>query len=347
MDMRVSEIYFELISEIGQEGLNSKTHIARDIQLDATLVIKEINKSDIPKGTPYFTEARFLYESRHPNVMEIHYASQDADKLYLAMPYYKKGSLNSVINNKFLSIPEIIHFGLDFLSALHFIHSKGLIHFDVKPSNIIINDAGKALLTDFGLAGLTNRYGFATVQAAYPTHLTPEIFQAGAFTVQYDVFQAGLTLYRMCNGNADFDLKLQMGGVTQEEVLRGTFPDRNTFLPHIPDSLRAVVKKALKVHPDQRYKSIIHMMNDLASLKENLNWSYSYDPGTGRHQWVEDTERSTRTLVLFEDNRTWKTEGSKYTKASQNVTRVPAWFTRSATMAEAFNKVKQAIDDSN
>jgi serine/threonine protein kinase len=96
MDMRVSEIYFELTKEIGQEGLNSKTHIAKDLQLDTTIVIKQINKVDISPSPPYFTEARLLYASRHPNVMEIHYASQDVDKLYLAMPDYRNGSLHDV-----------------------------------------------------------------------------------------------------------------------------------------------------------------------------------------------------------------------------------------------------------
>ncbi|HVJ49829.1 serine/threonine-protein kinase [Desulfitobacterium sp.] len=238
MDTRVTEIAFDLLKEIGNEGLNSRTYIAQDIQLDANIVIKEVNKLSISPDTTYFAEARLLYASRHPNVMEIKYASQDDDNLYLAMPYYKNGSLNALINNKFLSVPEIIHYGLDFLSALNYIHSKGLIHFDVKPSNIIINDAGKALLTDFGLAQLTDKYGFAEVPLAYPTHLTPEWFQASVFTSQYDVFQAGLTLYRMCNGNSDFDDKLQNGGVTRDEVVRGIFPDRYKFLPHIPNSLR-------------------------------------------------------------------------------------------------------------
>jgi eukaryotic-like serine/threonine-protein kinase len=345
MDLRITEIAFKLLNEIGQEGLNSKTHIAEDIQLNAKIVIKEIKKSSITPDTTYFTEARLLYASRHPNVMEINYASQDVDNLYLAMPYYKNGSLNTLINNKFLSVPEIIHYGLDFLSALHYIHSKGLVHFDVKPSNIIINDAGKALLTDFGLARLTNTYGFAVPPLAYPTHLTPEWFQAGAFTSQYDIYQAGLTLFRMCNGNKDFDEKLQNGGVSRDEVLRGLFPDRNNYLPHIPDSLRKIIKTALKVNPDQRYKTIIHMMNDLAAVKENLNWSYEVEHGSNIQKWIEDNERSTRTLKLFEDNGVWKTEGHKFTKASTNTTRVTNWFTTSNTKEEAYTKIQAIINE--
>ncbi|WP_341280219.1 serine/threonine-protein kinase [Paenibacillus sp. FSL H8-0537] len=344
MDMRVSEISFELLNEIGAEGLNSKTHLARDIQLDATLVIKEIEKASIPSNTDYFTEARHLYASRHPNVMEIHYASQDNDNIYLAMPYHSKGSLNALINNKYLTIPEIVHYGLDFLSALHFIHSKGLIHFDVKPSNIIINDAGKALLTDFGLSSLTNRLGFAQAQMAYPTHLTPEWFQAGDFSVQYDVYQAGLTLYRMCNGNNEFDDKLQQGGVTENEVVRGVFPNRNIFLPHIPDSLRKVVKKALKVNLDQRYKTIIHLMNDLAEVKENLNWTFSIDNTNNVHTWIEDTENNTKTLRLFQDNGLWKTEGHKITKVSGNTTRIRNWFTTNNSLDQAYSVIEQLID---
>ncbi|MBD2862484.1 serine/threonine-protein kinase [Paenibacillus oceani] len=341
-DLKVTELSFKLIENIGAEGLNSNTFIAQDLQLDATLVIKQVEKQRIPADSTYFNEARLLYLSKHPNVMEIQYGSQDDKYIYLAMPYLKNGSLNALIDRKFLSVREIVQYGLDFLSAIHYIHTKGLIHFDIKPSNIIINDAGKAVLTDFGLAKLTDSYGFAKTSLVYPTHLTPELFMAGSYTSQYDIFQAGLTLYRMCNGNKEFVEKFK-SGVTPEEVLAGTFPDRNKYLPHIPNSLRKIIKNALKINPDDRYKAILHMMNDLSDVCENLDWLYEIDLGTNIQKWTEDNENSVRSLNLYELNGEWKTEGYKFTKSSGNTNRINKWFSTSRTLEEAYTKIETIL----
>lgn len=343
MDLRITQLAFDIIKEIGQEGRNSKTYLAQDVQFNGTVVVKSIHKPDIPQGTPYFSEARHLYSSKHPNVMEIHYASQDDDYVYLAMPFYKNGSLNSIIQHRYLTVREIVKYALDFLSALHYIHTKKLIHFDVKPTNIIINDSGSAILTDFGLTKLTNQYGFATADLVYPTHLPPEIFTTYAHTSQYDIYQAGLTLYRMCNGNRDFDEKLTSGGVTRDEVINGLFPDRNKYLPHIPRSLRSVIENALKTDLMERYQAILHMMNDLSSVCENLDWKYDFDTTTGIQTWVEETDKSVRTLKLFEQNGEWITEGEKLTKASGNTTRIRDWNSTNNSQEEAYNKIETML----
>ncbi|KRF01668.1 hypothetical protein ASG89_25220 [Paenibacillus sp. Soil766] len=343
-ELKVTELSFRLDKNIGAEGLNSSTFIAQDLQLDAALVIKQVEKAKIPTDTTYFNEARLLYLSKHPNVMEIHYGSQDDKHIYLAMPYYKNGSLNALIDRKFLTVREIVQYGLDFLSALHYIHTKRLIHFDVKPSNIIINDAGKAVLTDFGLAKLTDELGFAKTKYVYPTHLTPELYLAGSFTSQYDIFQAGLTLYRMCNGNKEFSEKLK-SGLTREEVLSGTFPDRRKFLPHIPNSLRKIIKNALKVDPNDRYRAILHMMNDLSDISENLDWRYEIEPTGNIHKWTEETEKSIHSLTLSELNGAWKTEGHKFMRSSNNTTKISKWSTTSSSQQEAFTKIEKILNE--
>jgi eukaryotic-like serine/threonine-protein kinase len=175
----IAELRFDLLREIGQEGQNSRTYVARDHQLDAEIVIKKIEKRRIASPADFFQESRMLYASAHQNVVQIHYACYDAGHIYLAMPYYSKGSIKPLITGKFLTVREIVAVGCQVLSGLHNIHSKGLIHFDVKPDNILQSSRGEALLADFGLAKQMNFGGIAEQDMHYLKMIPPEATLAG------------------------------------------------------------------------------------------------------------------------------------------------------------------------
>jgi eukaryotic-like serine/threonine-protein kinase len=147
-----ADIYFDPTQEIGSDGKSSKTYIAHDSQLDAEIVIKQLAKAKLTYAPSFFEEAKCLYAGAHPNVVQIYYACQDNDFVYIARPYYKRGSIKGLINSKYMMVREIISAACQIVSALHNIHSKGLIHFDVKPDNVLLSDRGEALLSDFGLA---------------------------------------------------------------------------------------------------------------------------------------------------------------------------------------------------
>jgi serine/threonine protein kinase len=132
-----AEISFDLRQEIGQEGSNSNTYVAHDDQLDAEIVIKKISKNALESVDTFFDEARILYLSSHPNVVPVHYACQDTDSIFIAMPYYRRGSLNALINSRYLTVREIVVLGCQIASGLHNIHSKRLVHFDIKPDNVL------------------------------------------------------------------------------------------------------------------------------------------------------------------------------------------------------------------
>jgi eukaryotic-like serine/threonine-protein kinase len=129
-----AQLTFDLIREIGQEGHNSRTYVARDHQLDAEIVIKEIAKVRLASAASFFEESKALYASAHPNVVQIHYACEDADAIYIGMPFYRRGSIKTMMAAQRLTVREIVTLGCNVLSGLHNIHSKGLMHFDVKPA---------------------------------------------------------------------------------------------------------------------------------------------------------------------------------------------------------------------
>jgi serine/threonine protein kinase len=144
-----AELNFTLLKEIGHEGRNSKVFLAHDHQLDADIVIKQIERASFTRESEFFDEAKRLYYSRHPHVVDVKYACIDNDHVYLAMPQYLGGSLHGMLQRRFPTVREIVHRGLDLLAGLHHVHTKGLVHFDVKPSNVLIDGAGRAALSDF------------------------------------------------------------------------------------------------------------------------------------------------------------------------------------------------------
>lgn len=341
MNPVITQLTFNLIEEIGGEGANSRTHLAHDPQLDATIVVKAITKFSFDNQQEYFNESKMLYSSRHPNIMVINYACEDDDHIYLSMPHYPKGSLNSLINKRYLTVREIIKYSLDFLSGLHYIHTKSLIHFDVKPTNIIIDNSNRALITDFGLSKYTDDEGFATFDKAYKKHYVPEAFETSDLTNQYDVYQAGLTLYRMCNGNEDFNS--QSVGLTKDKIVSGAFPARDKFLPHIPNALRKCIKKALEVDPDKRYPTVIELMNAISAVTENLDWTYTKDDEV--EQWSLDSEKTIKYLTLKKINDKWALKGQTYTKKNKKTSNITKYTSEHNSKDEAYKQLAKFLKE--
>ena len=279
-----AEVSFDLRREIGQEGSNSQAFIAHDEQLDAEIVIKKIQKSAIDSVDSFFDESRILYLSSHPNVVPVHYACQDSDHIFIAMPYYQRGSLNSLLNSRHLTVREIVVLGCQISSGLHNIHSKRLVHFDIKPDNVLLSDRGEALISDFGLSRRLGAAGTAGQDRMYFKMRPPEAYNTQDFTRAFDIYQLGLTLYRMCNGNAAFEEQFSLYGTSPATfdrdgfkfaVRNERFPARDAFEEHIPERLRRVVKKCLKADPRERFQAAIDVSNELAQIEDRLDWQFS------------------------------------------------------------------------
>ena len=276
----ISFIKFTKTGEIGNgEGKNSEVFRARDEQLGCELVIKRVKKENF-NPEEYFSEAKMIYDNKHPHIVEIQYASQDDEYIYMAMPYYENGSLNSLASKRFLSVREIIKYSLDILSAVNFIHSNGLVHLDIKPTNILLDKTGKALLTDFGLSRYLDNNGIAEQYMNYVLHNDPEFLKGSGRSVQSDIYQIGLTMYRLCNGvdilfKQYTELDIGSDADFEDYILNGKFPKRDFYLPHIPRKLVKIINKALMVNPEERYKNVIEMMNDLSDVNDNLDWFFT------------------------------------------------------------------------
>jgi len=304
----LAQVEFKLEDEIGSEGKNSQVFTAHDPQLNAKLVIKKIQKAKVANPKEYFAESNILYGGAHTNVVPIHYACQDDDHIYLAMPYFQNGSLKKLLQARMLTIREIITLSTQFLSGLHHIHSKGLIHFDIKPDNILISERGEAVLSDFGLAKQVDYSGKAGQDRHYRNMVPPEAFGTDHFCHRFDIYQAGLTMYRMCVGDDEFYRQYGLYSVKgaldkhlfRHAVVNAQFPDRTAYPEHIPSRLKKTIKGCLETDPAKRFSSAIEIVNELASVDgELLDWVYT--PMADGKIWTKSLGGKTYTLSVKDD----------------------------------------------
>ncbi|MFB6272635.1 MAG: serine/threonine-protein kinase [Salinibacter sp.] len=283
-----AELEIENEHEIGSgQAQNSTCYKSYDPQLEREIVAKYLDIHSMSGFDEYYQEARLLHRARHSNIAEVLYACQTDEHIIIVMDYYPGGSLKDVVQQDYLTVREVINYALEFLTGLHHVHTKDLLHFDIKPSNVLIDVTGRGRLADFGMAKLRNEAGLARPDALWPMHMPPE--QAGAgrneqVSTKSDIYQAGVTLYTMLNG---FDhLQRQYQDLENESnprafefaVADGNFPDRHDYLPHVPQHLRTIVDRAMNPQEAERYDSVLELMEGLARIDYSLDWKFDDQP---------------------------------------------------------------------
>jgi len=345
LGLYTTELNFETLKEIGQEGKNSQVFLAHDKQLDGEIVVKKIEKRKIVNPTEYYEEAKKLYASSHSNVVKVNYGCSDTEHIYIAMPYYKNGSLKSLVAVKDLTIREIIRYSIQFLSGLHHIHSKGLIHFDIKPDNILISDNDEAHLSDFGLAKAMDSFGFALQRQVYGKQAPPETFTSLNKTIHFDIYLAGLTIYRLLNGEKNFHNQISKFSTDEDyinAIKSGEFPSRSSYLPHIPLKLQRALNKAMSVEIVNRHKTVLELINDLGDIEENLDWRFTETPTS--HEWERTNGTHTYKIhVNLEDTKNISILTTKINNSTLKEKRETAHCHNNLTTSNVLSKIKQAL----
>lgn len=309
-----STINATILQRIGNnQGRNSEVFLAHDPQLNGEIAIKEIPTSSFSDVNQYFEEAQRYYANKHPRVVPVLYACQDANKVRISMPYFSNGSMQDYISNGPLTTRKVIEWSQQFLSGLHHVHSNGYIHFDVKPTNILVADDSSAMLTDFGQTRQMNHLGVAQNPPLYVWHFAPETLQYSSSTVHTDIYQSGLTLYRMCNGDPFFHRQRSLINnrfVLMDAVLNGRFPNRNAFLPHVPSKMKRIIRRALLLDPSRRYQSALELAMDLGQVSKLLDWHYEEHPDKLIWQYKSVEHMYAIVLLYRPTDNNWYVEGT-------------------------------------
>jgi serine/threonine protein kinase len=238
-----------------------------------------------------------MFASDHPNVVRVNYACETASTVALAMKYYANGSPRDLTAKGPLSLARVIEIAQGILSGLGFIHRQRLIHFDVKPSNVLFDDNKGALVADFGQTRMIGPGGWALRPGMYRDGIPPECY-GGVGVQQSDIYQVALTLYRAVNGDALFEEQRQplSDAEAQQLTLSGDFPDRSRFLPHIPTALRQVICQALEIDPRKRFQTCRDFADALGKISIGTDWNVTPNPD-GSISWVAGRDGHPDTLV--------------------------------------------------
>ena len=273
-------VEYEKEKEIGFNGYNSKTFIAKDLNTGRRIVVKEMDLCSLDINN-LFSESLLLYKSKHPNIAEIHCAGISNNKICLFLEYYENGNLKEKIEEG-ISLKNSLKYFLEITYGVHHIHSKNLLHRDLKPDNILISNRNKAVVSDFGLAEvLDNKLGQINTlslseekQKICQPILAPELLNNNLIIEdnRSDIYQLGIILYSLLSKECIFKkFESFNGGIHDIRCLisRGEYYEIDFLYGKIPDSLFNILKKLLCVDEKLRYQKCMDVINDLCLIDLN------------------------------------------------------------------------------
>jgi len=225
-------------------------------------------------------EARIGNHLDHQNLVKMHYADivqhNGVDVVIIAMDYHSNGSIMNGINAcNFMPIPDVIRFMIDILRGLEYLHELNLYHSDIKPQNILIGTSNQGVLTDYGISCHSPVGCTAPHRGFYKLHAAPEVLQNGQVSVQTDIYQVGLTTFRLLNGLGTIRDKFNSLGESDyyQLVQQGKVVQSADYLPFIPRNLKSVINKAIHVNPTSRFQSALQMRRALERLSYPGYWT--------------------------------------------------------------------------
>jgi serine/threonine protein kinase len=259
---------------LGRGGMAS-VYYGIDLQLQRPAAIKVID--DRYSGNPAYSErfvreARAMASWRHPNIPQVYQAGVEDGYSFYALEYIQGQDLEKLLQriaqeSKLLSFEDVLRIGRSIAAALDYAHQKGGIHRDVKPSNILISEDDRILLTDFGLILEVDKGTRGEVFGS-PHYIAPEQARNSSRAVpQSDLYALGVILYEMLVGRLPFDDPSPTALALQHITLEPPAPRQ--LNPDLSPGIEAVLLKALRKLPQERYQNGKELMDALEGAMSN------------------------------------------------------------------------------
>ena len=288
---------YEVRRLLGQGGMGA-VYLAADRALDRMVAIKMLppQLSDEPEIVARFQrEARAIARLRHPNLMHIYTVGEHEGRPYFAMEYVKGSTLSSLIAKLgHIPPPQAAHVAAEVLSALDKVHQAGIVHRDIKAGNIMIDEDGRAILMDFGLARQEqdSRLTADHTILGTPNYMSPEQAKGERLDARTDIYSLGVVLYEMLTGAPPFK------GKTSFEILRqhieSSVPPPSEIQPDVPEAFDVVVARAVAKSSADRYQDVRQMAADLAQVYPSATLArLGNAPGAGTEPTVLLSQRGT------------------------------------------------------
>ncbi len=270
---------YEILEVIGTGGM-AVVYKARCHRLNRLVAIK-ILKDDLSQDEEF--RRRFHAESQavamlsHPNIMSVYDVSTSGDADYIVMELIDGITLKQYMEKKgTLNWKETLHFSMQIAKALEHAHSRGIVHRDIKPHNVMVLKNGSVKVTDFGIARIMSSSNTLTKEALGSVHyISPEQAKGGRVDVRSDLYSLGVVMYEMMTGRAPYDGESPVAVAIQH--INGGAPMPSTLNPNIPGGLEQIIMKAMALNPDDRYSNATAMLYDLEEFRKNPSILFDFN----------------------------------------------------------------------
>jgi serine/threonine protein kinase len=192
------------------------------------------------------------------------------------MDYYSNGSIIKCVNSgNFIPLPNAINYTIDILRGLEYLHELDLYHNDIKPQNILIGSSEQGVLTDYGISCQALPDAGTYSDNFYKLHAAPEILTNKLINVQTDIYQVGITMFRLLNGIGTIQAKYNKLGEDSFYRLTkiGKLVCDGDYQLFLPSRLKTIINRAMHVDTAKRYKSAVEMRRDLERFKYLGYWT--------------------------------------------------------------------------
>ncbi len=281
---------YEILELIGTGGM-ARVYKARCHRLNRLVAIK-ILREDLSQDAEF--RRRFHDESQavamlsHPNIVAVYDVSRSSEFEYIVMELIDGITLKQYMQKKGgkLNWREALHFITQIVKALGHAHSRGIIHRDIKPHNIMVLRDGSVKVADFGIARVASgSHSTLTQETLGSVHyISPEQARGSHIDARSDLYSAGVVLYEMITGRLPFEGDTPVSVAIQHINSIPLSP--RELDPTIPEALEDITMKAMAPNPDNRYLSADDMLTDLEEFRKNPNINFDYKI----HEFMEPEE---------------------------------------------------------
>jgi len=276
---------FEIRRSLGAGGMG-EIFESYDTELERIVAIKVLASKHIEDETMkqrFMREARMASQLNHPNIATIHEIGEAAGNPYIVMEYVEGQTVSERLESGSLSLGEVTDIGAQAADALAEAHECGVIHRDIKSSNIMITSRGKVKVLDFGLAkpqSILNssiaktRLTESGILLGTVSYMSPEQATGrGEVTHLADIFSLGVVLYEMITGRLPFEGETYFQ--TIEAIKKRAPSSIRKHRKDLPDSLVAIIERLLKKNPAERYQSCSEIADDLRAVSKAASFEAS------------------------------------------------------------------------
>lgn len=271
---------YELLEVIGTGGMAVvyKARCHRLNRLVAVKILKRELAQDAEFRRRFHDESQAVAMLSHPNIVAVYDVSHSDDLDYIVMELIDGITLKQYMQKKGapLNWREALHFITQIMRGLSHAHSRGIIHRDIKPHNIMVLRDGSVKVSDFGIARITSANQSSLTQEALGSvhYISPEQARGSHIDARSDIYSAGVVLYEMTTGRLPFEGESPVAVAIQHINSIPLSP--RDINPEIPEALQEIIMKAMCPDPNERYLSADDMLSDLEEFRKNPNINFDY-----------------------------------------------------------------------